>query len=474
MILQLIFIPLHSIYSKSYMYRLGILLTTIGVLIAMNAMAEMPRDYYPDNLEGRNKGALKSELHKLIKEHERISYGRNGTWVVFRDSDVRPDGSIWDMYSDIVRYFPASGSHREMNIEHSVPKSWWGDDYPYSMDASLDLHHLVPSDATANSKKSNYPLGEVYGTPSYDNGVVRVGQATGGYSFNVFEPADEYKGDFARMYMYIVTCYQDYTWRSLATSMFVTGSYPTLNSYGQELLLRWHREDPVSRKEIDRNNAVYLHQHNRNPFIDYPNLAEYIWGDSTEYAFSFAGSGIEAATLNVKSGDVIVFDNEELHAGNTIAYNIKGRNITAPVYVRLAMNDHFDVSPVELSATDVVSDEGATLYITYHPAEYGIHETLLRIECDDLPDDIELTLRGLCQPTPTGIVTVEGLKARYSRSDADIKLRLRNTQESVTWHIDGSAVSNNIFSPASLSVGMHTISFETERVSGHVRVEITN
>ena len=71
------------------------------------AMAKMPRDYYPDNLEGRNKGDLKTELHKLIKQHVRIEYGRNGTWVVFRESDIREDGTIWDMYSNIDRYFPS-------------------------------------------------------------------------------------------------------------------------------------------------------------------------------------------------------------------------------------------------------------------------------------------------------------------------------------------------------------------------------
>ena len=128
-----------------------------------------------------------------------------------------------------------------------------------------------------------------------DNGVTKVGTGqANGRATNLFEPADEYKGDFARMYLYFVTCYQDYSWKSSALSMFAQNSYPTLNAYGQSLLLKWHRQDPVSQKEIDRNNAVYSFQGNRNPFIDYPNMVEYIWGDSTNYEFSFSGQSTSA------------------------------------------------------------------------------------------------------------------------------------------------------------------------------------
>ncbi len=126
----------------------------------MLVRAELPAGYY-SLAEGQKDETLKTALHQIVKQHVRIDYGAKGTWVVFRTSDVRPDGSIWDMYSNEVRLFPEAGSHPDMNIEHSVPKSWWGDSYPFIYDASYDLHHLVPSDASANMAKSNNILGEV-------------------------------------------------------------------------------------------------------------------------------------------------------------------------------------------------------------------------------------------------------------------------------------------------------------------------
>ena len=459
----------HLQYS---MTKMRIALVVLSLLIGVVAQAEMPRDYYPDNLVGRNKGDLKTELHKLLKEHRRIEYGGYGTWVVFRESDVRADGTVWDMYSNIIRYFASSGATKGMNIEHSVPKSWWGDDYPYTVDGSFDLHHLVPSDADANSAKSNYILGEVTGTVKFDNGVSK-----GGYNdvkrLNVFEPADEYKGDFARMYMYFVTCYQDYVWRSAGTNMFITGSYPTLNSYSQELLLKWHRQDPVSKKELDRNNAVYSFQYNRNPFIDYPQVAEYIWGDSTEYAFNFNAGSSEAPVLNVKSGDVVTFNSVIDNEVTTIQYKIAGRNIMSPLRLSVTDGRTFSVSPTTLSAADVTSAQGAMVELSYHPQSQGLHKASLVITCDNLPDDIEVVLQGACMPDLPAFVMIDALKSTYSQRDADVPFTLSNYTEPVTWYIDDKAIAGNIFSPSAMSVGVHKIMFKNSQVRGEVRINIT-
>ena len=184
-----------------FMLNLKSLLSAITLVCTLCAVAEMPRDYYPDNLEGRSKEDLKTELHKLIKVHTRIEYGSKGTWVVFRESDIREDGTIWDMYSNTTRYFPYSGAHRDMNIEHSVPKSWWGEESSFIYDASFDLHHLVPADASANMSKGNRILGvvdESIDKPTLDNGVSKSGKARiGDVIHSVFEPHDDYKGDFA-------------------------------------------------------------------------------------------------------------------------------------------------------------------------------------------------------------------------------------------------------------------------------------
>ena len=151
-------------------------------------LADMPRDYYPNSLEGKNGAGLKTELHNLLKNHTRLPYGSRDynqiacTWTVFKKSDVRPNKKVWDMYSNNSYSF-SSGATNGMNIEHSVPKSWWGDAANYDgtnaltrfkYDGSYDLHHLTPSDADANMAKSNYPLG-VVDSPSFDNGVTKVG-----------------------------------------------------------------------------------------------------------------------------------------------------------------------------------------------------------------------------------------------------------------------------------------------------------
>ena len=106
----------------------------------------------------------------------------------------------------------------------------------------------------------------------------------------IYEPDDEYKGDFARTYFYMVARYRDRNLDASEGSEVFTSNKTNLTDYAKDLFLKWHRQDPVSQKEIDRNQAVYGIQHNRNPFIDYPDLAEYIWGNKV-------GQTIELSTM---------------------------------------------------------------------------------------------------------------------------------------------------------------------------------
>ena len=325
------------------------------------ANADIPAGYYESTM-GKKDAELKTAMHRVISPHTRIDYGAKGTWSVFRSSDVRPDGTIWDMYSNEVRYFPETGSHPDMHIEHSVPKSWWGEQSTFVYEASFDIHHLVPSDASANMSKSNNILGEVAKT-TFDNGVSKIGKATvAGKEISVFEPADEYKGDFARMYMYVVTCYQDYTWMSDGLYMFNSEAYPTLNTYSQELLMRWHRNDPVSEKEINRNEAVYSAQSNRNPFIDFPILAEYLWGDSVGCAFT-AQLGENPYWVTPTQGYKI--DMGAVMPGWTITYDlpIEGRYLTQPVQLAWKQNRGIELSATTLSADDAMA--GTTVRLSY-------------------------------------------------------------------------------------------------------------
>lgn len=265
------------------------------LLFATTAIAQA--EYYT-SIDGTKGGAaLKTALYNLIKNHQQISYGSgtSSTWGAFYTTDaVIENGQrrVLDMYSNEKRYFGSKGSAVSgMNIEHSVAKSWWGGG---KNNAYCDLHHLNPSDQNANSRKSNYPLGELTSV-NWDNGVTFVGKANiDGSSQNAYEPCDEYKGDFARTFMYMFTCYQDLTWEYTWMN-YENSTYPTLKPWAVELLLKWHKQDPVSEKEVNRNNAVHAVQGNRNPYIDYPQLADYVWGDSINYTFHLNGD-VEGGT----------------------------------------------------------------------------------------------------------------------------------------------------------------------------------
>jgi len=447
-------------------------------------LADMPRDYYPNSLEGKNGAELKTELHNLLKNHTRLPYGSRDynqiacTWTVFKKSDVRPNGKVWDMYSNNSYNFSnGAGATKGMNIEHSVPKSWWGDAYDetatpltrFKYDGSYDLHHLTPSDAAANTAKSNYPLGEV-DSPLFDNGVTKVGTGqANGRATNLFEPADEYKGDFARMYLYFVTCYQDYSWKSSALSMFAQNSYPTLNAYGQSLLLKWHRQDPVSQKEIDRNNAVYSFQGNRNPFIDYPNMVEYIWGDSTNYEFSFSGQSTSAPSISI-SNDKIEFGYIGTETSKDKEIYIKGKNLTTDITAKLLNNDSGDFS---LGMSNLPAHElnttGINLAITFSPRSIGTRNVTLRLSSDELSAPVDITISGTVLLSDASYLRIVDIKSTYKKSDEPVRLML-NMNLDTQWTVDGKPATHLI--PSELSAGLHTIQFTTTYVTGKMRVQI--
>lgn len=260
--------------------------------------ATIPNGYY-DQCENKQGGKnLLTALYQTISKHEVVSY--DGLWNVYNTSDVDENGKIWDMYST-KRWDTGKdhcGNYKYVgdcyNREHSFPKSWFKEASPMKSDA----FHVYPTDGKVNGQRSNYPYGECDGgTTLPSNGNVKalgkLGKSTfPGYSGTVFEPADEYKGDFARTYFYMAACYNDKiaNWNS---DMLANNSYPCYKEWAVNLLLKWHREDPVSEKELKRNDAVYAYQNNRNPFIDHPELAEYIWGNKTDERWNSNGGGGE-------------------------------------------------------------------------------------------------------------------------------------------------------------------------------------
>ncbi len=246
-------------------------------------------------LEGKKGNEILTALHAMISEHTVLSY--DNIRADKAKVDLRDDGTVWDIYSDcsfaIKSYCGSSTDYVACdcyNREHIVPQSWWGNDNSQPM--RFDLYNVYPTDYEANSNRSAWPYGEVSGTPEWSNDLgSKVGYGTWGSSGNnkTFEPADEYKGDIARIYFYMVACYLDknFTQAGKGYQVFAFISNATTFQYkAKELFLKWHRNDPVSDKEIKRNDAVEKKQGNRNPFVDDPNLAEYIWGKNTSFAYS--------------------------------------------------------------------------------------------------------------------------------------------------------------------------------------------
>lgn len=393
------------------------LLLAIGLAASLGSVAadrNIPAGYY-SAIDGKSAADLKTALHNIIYPHTEISSYSNLPRY-FESTDVYPQSKRWwDMYSNIPLYAP---SFWGLNREHSFPKSWWGGmtDVP----AYIDLNHLYPSEADANQAKSNYPLGTVDRTKNvkFDNGVTTVGipvSGQGGGCGFVFEPDDEYKGDFARTYFYMVTCYQNMTFKTMY--MLVNGAYPTLNDWSRELLLKWSREDEVSQKEIDRNEQVWGFQNNRNPFIDFPELAEYIWGDKTGEKFilrdhmnGYTPAGTPTL-INPTQGTVLDFGEVALGMKGNAKLLLHGENLTAGKNLRMAIYDNAETAGAAYftidgsnqgtaSATAVNNANGLWVTIEYTPTELGTHDTRLVISGAGLTGSVGIGLHGECLPMP--------------------------------------------------------------------------
>lgn len=291
--------------------------------------------YYED-IQGKSGKSLFDAVQKVTKEGY-TSLGYDGLWGAFKTTDKKSNGKVWDMYSDCSWTFGSDqcGSYSSecdcYNREHSIPKSWFGGS---TSGPGCDIFHLVPTDGKVNGMRSNYAFGEV-SSASYTYDGAKKGSAksitiiggntiagntgtTISCSGTVFEPRDEYKGDFARGYMGSLLKWagdQSFTTgegSKIFTTNFTTGSFG-LTKYGVALLMKWHRQDPVSQKEVARNNGIQQTQGNRNPFIDYPYLAEFIWGEK-------AGESINLNDLITSSDSRFVLgeSNGYLKGGSTV------------------------------------------------------------------------------------------------------------------------------------------------------------
>lgn len=379
------------------------LITFFVSTISISAFAVEPDNFY-SSCEGKTGRELLKSLNIVVGPHTNVGYDK--LWDVYKTSDVRSDGTLWDIYS--TKAWPADftrcGNYQRVgdcvNREHSFPKSWFGGkvDPMYA-----DAYHLYPTDGKVNGLRGNYPYGEcAYGTTESPVGDIkplgRKGSSTfPGYSGIVFEPDDEYKGDLARSYFYMAAAYNDKIsgWTS---DMLEGNDYPAYTTWAVNLLLKWNRQDPVSQKEIDRNEAVSVHQHNRNPFIDHPELAEYIWGEKTGMAWH-KDAATEPYITTPSDGATIDLGIASTEIVRSRKISVKGGNVKDYVFVNVSGNG-FSVTPANLNANDVNSDEGALVTISYLSAVPAESSGVLTLQSG--------TLRVTC---PLSAKSIDGLPA---------------------------------------------------------------
>lgn len=312
---------------------------------------------------------LRLALQDIIDGHTQIGYKNLGTIMQWSDTENADGQHVVDIYTDCgftcsgpITWGNASSVGSAMNREHTVPQSWFNENEPMRSDA----FHVYPTDCKANNNRSSYLYGEFSGAgTSYstskcsETGKLSVGTSnsiasysyknqtyapTATHSGKVYEPADEYKGDLARSYFYMATRYADVcaNWSGGAFGSARNG----LNTYTAELMLKWHRLDPVSEKELIRNEAIYGNttynksskkQNNRNPFIDYPELVEYIWGDlqdvsvaiealDSPYANESPATGLDHPSVSERAQKILVNGQLYIRIGERM-YNLQGQLI---------------------------------------------------------------------------------------------------------------------------------------------------
>lgn len=395
------------------MNKLYYLFGCIMLILSGNLFAQAPHDtgkYYL--LANGKKGAeLKTAFYQIIKNPSVVDY--KNLWTAYQTSDAIPTDTvpiIWDMYSCNSHYSIYTTLHqngkygtdpegtRGFQREHSMPKSWFnpqksGSSYTYKdiWPMYSDLVHVIPAEGIVNNKRSNNPYGTNNGEwYTSEEGFSKMGACTyPGYTGRCFEPNDEYKGDIARIYFYMITAYEQKhptwssttdgvgdhcgTWTGPMFNLDDDDSYQPFADWAYNMLMEWSHQDPVSQKEIDRNEAIWKLQGNRNPFVDYPGLEDYVWGDKQEEAFDYGG---EAAS------DEPTSENCELALNNTTLavdwslteegkaqLEAEGEDWTQYDHFR----DYYERTPI------VVEDHGITMTFNY-----GICGSLMYADADKI------------------------------------------------------------------------------------------
>ena len=372
-------------------------ISTMVALIAFPAMllASVPTGYY-NAAQNKTGEALLTALYNIIKNHTKLSYSKVLSFMQAKDLDE--NNHIIDMYSNAV-YGPndnASGANnvgQGWNREHSLPNSWFGGSSSHT--AYTDLFHLYPTDIYVNNQRGNLPFGECANGVRLSNGNIvakgRKGASTrSGYTGDVFEPDDEYKGDFARSYFYMATCYNDEIANWTQGNLGGT-RYPVFTDWTLQMLLEWHRLDPVSQKEIARNEAIYSseYQGNRNPYIDYPELVEYVWGNMNGTNWTPGGTTpTNPALTQPVNGSTVNMGSTTPGNKLTATVAVKGVDLTQTLNVSIS-GTGFTAYPSTITAANAVN--GTNIYVNFNTTTVGNYTGTLTISSNEVSATVTLT-----------------------------------------------------------------------------------
>ena len=442
---------------------------TMMATASLSLDAAEPANYYK-SCEGKTGQALLTALQSVVSSHTNVGY--DGLWEVYKDSDVDSNGLLWDMYST-KRWSTTKercGNYSKVgdcvNREHSFPKSWFSEGSPMKSDA----YHVYPTDGKVNGQRSNYPYGECANgtTLPASNGVQALGKlgtsTFPGYSGKVFEPVDEYKGDLARSYFYMAAAYNDKIkgWKS---DMLSGNSYPAYKEWAINLLLKWHRQDVVSKKETDRNDAVYAHQKNRNPFIDHPELVEYIWGDKVGQAWYINGNpdpewGTPVANSTIDFG---------LTATNytvSRAIDVKASNLSSPVSVTVSGAD-FTVQQSSITAS--AANSGTTISVSFKRATAGVSTGVLTFKSGNITTTVNLRAEATAgiPALPAEYIDEYGFRARWMCIGDDSRYQL--TVKKAGAALPGYPVSVNAEDEEYYVTGLEPATLYTYTLSDGIR-----
>ena len=367
----------------------------------------LAQEQYYRKAEGLRGTQLKEALHDLIQPSYVLAYGGGvgKTWTGFWYTDQMENMQVRDRYSNVVRYLnPDMSAVSNMNIEHIWANSWWGH---IKNNAYCDLFNLYPADATANGRKSNNPIGIVDGTVSYTNGVTKVGKSSSYRAdslITAWEPADQWKGDFARTYFYMATCYSHMTslWTTTEGLLTVDPNSPLLmRPWVYNLMLEWAEADPLDEIEQQRCDAIYEIQGNRNPFVDYPELCYYIWGNKSDEQF-YCSEEHGAEIFVPAASEEIDFGLHPLSRPFSAKVQVRGRGLNEGASLAVT-DEYFTLNKATLSADEI--HEGTDVSVSVSPTEEGTYTTMLLLEGS-----------GYVQQTPLTVSFVDGIPA-YPATD---------------------------------------------------------